>query len=230
MYLSRLILNPRSRQVCREVADAYELHRTISKAFSSEVFHLDRKTPSAPGILFRLEIHPYTGEPTLLVQSRIKPDWSYMSEPGKNYLIPSDELPSEVENPAVKFVDLEFQYGQYLQFRLKANPTVKKDRENKKQGRRIGLYREDEQIKWLTRKMRSAGCELVSVRVSNKERVKGKLFLEKEDEKQLRFLAAQFDGVILVQDPAPLLLALSVGIGSGKGLGFGLLSLAPVQK
>ena len=33
MYLSRLLLNPRSRQVQRETADPYNLHKTIMQAF-----------------------------------------------------------------------------------------------------------------------------------------------------------------------------------------------------
>ena len=33
MYLSRLILNPRSRRVQRELAEPYEMHRSLMKAF-----------------------------------------------------------------------------------------------------------------------------------------------------------------------------------------------------
>ena len=33
MYLSRLILNPRSRRVQKEIEYAYELHRTLMRGF-----------------------------------------------------------------------------------------------------------------------------------------------------------------------------------------------------
>ena len=33
MYLSRLILNPRHRRVQREVANPYEMHRSLMRAF-----------------------------------------------------------------------------------------------------------------------------------------------------------------------------------------------------
>ena len=33
LYLSRLILNPRSRQVMSEMAHPYEMHRTLMRAF-----------------------------------------------------------------------------------------------------------------------------------------------------------------------------------------------------
>ena len=33
LYLSRLALNPRSRQAQAEIRDPYQMHRTLSKAF-----------------------------------------------------------------------------------------------------------------------------------------------------------------------------------------------------
>jgi len=68
---------------------------------------------------------------------------------------------------------------------------------------------------------------LISARVSNQARLHGKLFAEKDDERRMRFVSAQFDGILQVREPELLLKALRNGIGSGKGLGFGLLSLAP---
>jgi CRISPR system Cascade subunit CasE len=229
MYLSRLILNPRSRQVRSELADPYEMHRTIWRAFPQGVFKVNRQDDAAAGVLFRVEVHPRTGVPTLLVQSRLKPNWSFLLGPGVNYLLPEDELPLDVENPAVKAVEVDFRTGQVLAFRLRANPTVKKDREDKKQGRRVGLFREEDQLKWLERKIGLAGGALLSARTSNEENTKGMLFVEKEDGKRMRFLSVQFDGVLQVKDPAALKQALQAGIGSGKGLGFGLLSLAPAR-
>ena len=227
--LSRLILNPRSRQVRSELADPYELHRTIWRAFPQGAFNVNRQDHAAAGVLFRVEVHPRTGVPTLLVQSRQMPDWSFLLGPGKSYLLPADELPLEVDNPAVKAVVVGFHAGQVLAFRLRANPTVKKDREGEKQGRRVGLFREEDQLKWLARKIELAGGALLSARTSNEENTKGMLFVEKEDKKRMRFLSVQFDGVLQVKDPAALEQALQAGIGSGKGLGFGLLSLAPAR-
>ena len=37
MYLSRLILNPRSRQVRSELADLYEMHRTVMQSFAGRL-------------------------------------------------------------------------------------------------------------------------------------------------------------------------------------------------
>jgi len=225
MYLSRLILNPRSRQVQHELADPYEMHRTICRAFPSEIF----KDNQTSGILFRVDIHPHTGVPTLLVQSQEMPDWSFLLPPEKNYLLPADSLRLDVDNPAVKPISLSLKPGQVLAFRLRANPTVKKDREGKKQGQRVGIVREEDQLAWLKRKIEAAGGALVSAHVAGKANLRGKLFTEKDDERRMSFISAQFDGVLQVKDPAALNTALQAGIGSGKGLGFGLLSLAPAR-
>jgi len=175
MFLSRLILNPRSRQVQRELADPYEMHRTICRAFPDANF----KENESSGILFRMDLHPKTGAPTLLVQSRQRPDWSFLLTGRKDYLVKEAFLPPGVENPACKEMILHLREGQALAFRIRANPTVKKDREGKKQGRRVGLVCEEDQHNWLKRKLESAGAALISVNISNKDMACGKLFIER---------------------------------------------------
>jgi CRISPR system Cascade subunit CasE len=226
MYLSRLILNPRSRQVQHELADPYELHRTVSRAFPDGVFKAERTEDNATNILFRVDLHPRTRIPTLLVQSRQQPIWDFLSTEKKDYLLGQNDLPLDVENPAVKEMNLQLLEGQTLAFRLRANPTVKKDREGKKQGRRVGLIREEDQQKWLERKLESAGAALVSVNIVNEQFTRGKLFIEKEKEKRMNFLSVQFDGILQVKEPDELASTIFTGFGSAKGLGFGLLSLA----
>jgi len=223
MYLSQLLLNPRSRQVQRELADPYELHRTVCRAFPDANY----KENEPSGILFRVDLHPKTRLPTLLVQSQLQPEWSFLLTDRKDYLLDKAPLPLGIENPAWKEMNLQLRAGQALAFRLRANPTVKKDREGKTQGRRVGLVREEDQQKWLERKLESAGAALVSVNIADDQLVRGKLFIEKNDEKRLRFLSVLFDGVLQVKDPKQLVETIYTGIGSAKGLGFGLLSLAP---
>jgi CRISPR system Cascade subunit CasE len=111
-----------------------------------------------------------------------------------------------------------------LAFRLRANPTVKRTVAGRK--KRLGLYREDEQIKWLERKAESGGFRLISVRTSHHENVGGRIHREGITH-NLRLLSVQFDGLLQATDPDRLWEAVRQGIGSGKGLGFGLLSLAP---
>jgi CRISPR system Cascade subunit CasE len=117
-----------------------------------------------------------------------------------------------------------------LAFRLRANPTFKKTtvKENgEKHKSRLGVFKEEDQRKWLKSKFESAGAALVSVNITNDQFVRGKLFTERESkEKQMRFLSVQFDGVLQVKEPEQLVNTIYSGFGSAKGLGFGLLSLA----
>lgn len=228
MYLSRLILNPRARQVRNELADPYEMHRTVCKALPDANY----KDNESSGILFRVDLHPRTRIPTLLVQSRLKPDWSFLLAERKDYLLGENDLPLDVENPAVKEMNLHLHEGQTLAFRLRANPTFKKTtvKENgEKHKARLGIFNEEDQQKWLIRKLESAGAALVNVNIVNEQFTRGKLFVEKEKASRLNFLSVQFDGVLQVKDKDKLTSSIFTGFGSAKGLGFGLLSLARAQ-
>lgn len=220
MYLTRLTLNPRSRQVQRELADPYQMHRTVLSAFPVQLNNQER-------VLYRLEQDNHTGLLNLLVQSQGLPEWRHLPAHNKDYLLPDTELPAGWQNPAVKQYNPKLQPGQMLAFRLRANPTVKKDREGETQGRRVGLYKEAEQINWLQRKISNSGGELIIVQISQKDKLIGYQFRESQ-KRNLTFFSIQFEGTLKVINPAQLVEAIMHGIGSGKGFGFGLLSLAPI--
>ena len=150
MYLSRLVLNPCSRQVRNELADPYEMHRTICKAFPDGVFKEARSNDNASNILFRVDLHPRTHIPTLLVQSRQRPNWDFLFAEKKSYLPGEHELPLDIENPAIKEMNIQLREGQILAFRLRANPTVKKTFTKENGGKhkaRLGIFRE-ELLQW----------------------------------------------------------------------------------
>jgi CRISPR system Cascade subunit CasE len=220
MYLSRLILNPRRRRVQREVADRYELHRSLMRAFPDDLKEGDER------VLYRLEPPSRGGAQgglPLLVQSWTLPDWSWLAEPGaRGYL-----LPVGVPNPAVKVFDLDLAPGQVLAFRLRANPTVKRRFDNGDH-KRVGIYDEQEQVEWLTRKGERGGFRLVSARTSRQDDVLGRT--RRKSRPPMKFAAVQFDGLLEVVDPKQLYQTVRRGIGSGKAFGFGLLSLAPAPK
>ena len=124
MYLSRLILNPRHRRVQRELANPYELHRTLMRGFPDGL-----ETLNDERVLFRVEVEPRTGVPVVLVQSLNQPDWSWLVA-SEGYLLPESGWPAYVfANPATKTFDLPLSLGQVLAFRLRANPTAKRRRE-----------------------------------------------------------------------------------------------------
>jgi CRISPR system Cascade subunit CasE len=217
MYLSRLILNPRSRRVQRELAEPYEMHRSLMRAFSSGLAAREER------ILFRVDDHPRRGL-ELLVQSWETPDWTWLEEAGaQGYLRLTEQA-----NPAVKPFDFRPAAGQVLAFRLRANPTRRLGRGAAEgAGRRVGIYREDDQIAWLERKAQQHGFRVVQASVNSGSKAENQGAIHRAHASHdLKLLSVQFDGVLQVTDPDKLVAAVENGIGSGKGFGFGLLSLA----
>jgi len=207
MYLSQLILDPKHRQVRSEMANRYEMHRTLTACFPE-------KKRSEINLLFRLETAQHSGmvPPKLLVQSRLVPDWSHLIE---RCLL--------VEAPQTKSFNPNFQNGDRYVFRLLANPTVKRKQAGKT-SKRVGIYDSKGQEAWLERKGTQAGFSVTALRITNQG------ILESRKRKnshtfQIKHLAVQFDGLLEVSDPGALKLAVQNGIGSAKGFGFGLLSL-----
>lgn len=212
MYLSRLILNLRSRYVRTDLARPYEMHRTLMHAFP------DGLTEGVERVLYRLETQPRTGMPMLLVQSKLAPDWAQLP---LGYLLADPEW----QNPQVKEVQLSFQAGQLLAFRLMANPTKRMSRSLSKgieKSKRVGLYDPAEQLAWLDRKAEAHGFQVISAIPNPRPPLKDRQHL-------LEFLNIQFDGLLRVVDPAQLSEAVVNGIGSAKAFGCGLLSLAPAH-
>lgn len=218
LYLSRLLLNPRSRQAQREAADPYNLHRTLMQAFAGK--------RDQSGVLHRLEFDPRSGGIMLLVQSQVEPDWSYLD--GKAYLLPADPF-SGLDNPAVKPFNLSLQAGQILRFRLTANPTIKKVRRDengkRKNSNRVPLVRENKQVEWLQKRATAAGFRLLEVEVSRPQQQKS--WKKGEHRSPITLYAIQFNGRLQVREPEKLSKAVETGIGPAKAFGCGLLSLAP---
>jgi CRISPR system Cascade subunit CasE len=217
MYLSRLTLNPRNRRAQRELAEPYQMHRTLMRSFPDD---MDRENDR---VLFRVETNPRTGVPTVLLQSTLEPRWGWLTNDGaRDYLL---------QPPETKTFDLQLASGQVLAFRLRANPTVKRRREKDDGSLRAvrdPLYGEEEQIKWLERKAEQGGFRLLSVRSQNAPDVRG--WAHHDDARhKLKLFAVRFDGLLQVTDPGRLRETVQRGVGSGKGLGFGLLSLARPQ-
>jgi CRISPR system Cascade subunit CasE len=207
MYLSLLKLNPRSRRAMTEVSRPYELHRSIMRAFPYN------KGGDLGRVLFRLDTDHNTGNITVLVQSRDKPDWTAMNSTG-------DFL---VEQPRCKSFEPPVSSGMLLYFRLRTNPSVKRD------GKRLGIIKEEEQATWLRRKARENGFEVLSLTVIPEGIVRDSMADQTGARHKLSLLSTRFEGILRVTDSQAFRQALEKGIGSAKGLGFGLLSIAPVR-
>lgn len=217
MYLSRLQLNPTSRTLWRSVVDQpYRLHQLVMQGFPDGV---DRQSAH---VLHRLD-QTHSGL-MLLVQSDIQPDWQSLDP---ELLLPPDPF-DPLPNPAIQtLADLRLENGRILQFRLVANPTIKKvrrdDNGKRQNSNRVPLVREEEQVKWLAAKGEQHGFRLLHVTISGQTQQKG----WKKGAPPLTLYTVQFDGRLQITDRDKFITAVQTGIGPAKAFGCGLLSLAP---
>lgn len=201
MYLSKIVLNLRNKQALAELSNVYELHRTIMSAFPDE-------SSGGPGrVLFRVEEGTELLGKVVIIQSQHKPDWNYLRV-ANDYLIGDPE--TKEYNPAIS-------NGKIYRFRLLGNPTVKKN------GKRLALHKDDEQIKWIMRKAESSGFTITDMIHIPKEGLRGK---KPGQEEFITLHSVLFEGRIRVDNQEKFLDCLEKGIGSGKGFGFGLISIA----
>lgn len=220
MFLSRLMLNLRHKRTQSELARPYELHRTVMSAFPAVL-------PVGERVLFRPELDERHEALRVIIQSQTEPDWR-----------PLLAVPGYVQCPPdFKTVALALSAGQVLAFRLRANPTTKKDSHQRPDdpkdytnGVRLGIADEDGQRSWLDRKGQQHGFRVLQVQVRPQGLQKSYKRDRVDDQPVVHVmthLAVQFDGLLQVTDPQLFGLAVRNGIGSAKSLGFGLLSLAP---
>jgi CRISPR system Cascade subunit CasE len=219
--------------VRRDLADCRALHQRVMTAFPDLG---GEEARARLGALYRPEVDARTGVVTLVVQSRVQPDWGRL--PGGGYLLAG----GEVENPACKTIDRHYaglSEGATLAFRLRANPTKKIETKSgpggeRRNGRRVELWREDEQLAWLERKGRDGGFAVLAAQVRVDRAFGAKQVGRVGDggtgrEARLTFGAVVYDGVLRVTDAEVFRETLEHGIGSAKAYGFGLLSVAPVR-
>lgn len=209
MFLSKLVLDPTHSQVRRDLANPYEMHRTLSRIYA--------ETPeSKPArFLWRLE---FRGDrvaeegATVLLQSATAGCWTSLhGMPG--YI---RSLAADKPVPLDQLLDV----GRHHVFRLACNPTVTRA------GKRYGLAHEEGQLAWLARQGAQHGFAPMNVRIVRTERVS---FRHGRADQRITLQVAQFDGLLRVVDPERMRLALVQGIGHSKAMGLGMLSVAPVM-
>jgi len=225
MYLTRICLNLRNRRVQRELANRYELHRTVMHAFAPV-------TPDSERPLFRLEEDGAAA--TLLVQSCTFPNWEFLAAPEfSGYLLNGGP------NPQMKSFEPVFSTGQQLYFRLLANPThrTKESDEEKEErkGKRRPLLRDADLDAWLKRKCAAAGFSIppsmvdenrLNVSITDLGWATG-CYMDKEDKRHhLAIHTVRYEGVLTVTHADLFLHTVQKGLGSAKGFGCGLLSVA----
>lgn len=231
LYLTRLLLNPRSRAAARDLDRPYELHRTLMSLFPAQEekqgdFRLQQ------GVLHRVETDPATGAPSVLLQSEVEPNFDSLLARGE-YLLPGRSASDVRTLPNLEEVLLP---GRVFRFRLRANATRKIDTKSgpdgkRRNGKRVAVRGEEAQRAWLLRKAQQHGFALpviartgspvYQITITNEPDRRGR------GEKKTYFSSVLFEGRLSVADGGKMAEAVRCGIGSGKAFGFGLLSLAP---
>ncbi len=224
MFLHRIHLDPRCREARRDLADPYQLHSTLCRAFSKP----DIKCPGGE-FMWRLEPESDSdGCPRILVQSRTAPDWTGIGV--KGWLASADK---EIDLKNRLKLNL-LKAGQRFRFRLRANPCVTRN------GKRLGLLKLEDQEAWIVRKGKQHGFSLPhlasfdlsdstqnhpDVRVSQEQMLRG----NQHSGNPVRIYSVLYDGMLIVSEPDKFTGALQTGIGHGKVMGLGLLSVIPVS-
>lgn len=198
MYLSELRLNPRLEAVRRDLANPYEMHRTLSWAVASA---LEQGTER---LLWRLEPVVRTELPTVLVQTVSRPDWRAVL----------DRLPGYAEVRPPKPFEPVLAAGGVFCFRLRANASVKQA------GKRRAIKIPEGKLAWLGRRLEAGGCRLLEALIRE-----DRFYEASKGSVTLKVQATLFEGRLRVEHPASATEMLRKGVGAAKALGLGLLSL-----
>ena len=204
MYLSKLELNPDSSRVRKALANPYQLHRTIMTAFMDNL--KERQVESK--ILFKINKKPKNYRPSILIQSALRPDWTTLMKDA-SYLVMAP-LVKEFQYP-------KFKKGSTYQFQLLANPTKKTG------GKRVGMYKDEEQFDWLKRKAEMGGFKINLVGITYREEITARA---NKNSNAMTFQGVQFEGVLQIEDPEKFVFVIENGLGSGKPFGFGFLTIS----
>lgn len=203
MYLTRLRLDPRSALARRDLADPYDMHRTLVRAFVQD------EAQAPPRFLWRLEPGDAWAQPVVLLQSTHAADWSFLSQLS-SYVPPGEPPRTKTFDPGQLL-----QAGSRYRFRLAANPTVARA------GKRHGLVGEDAQLAWLDRQGERGGFGVEVALVSGSQTLHSR-----KGPMRVSLLRVCFEGMLQVRNVSALSHTLQAGIGPGKAFGCGLLSIA----
>lgn len=199
MYLSRVTLDLDDRLARRDVADPYEMHATLMRLVDA----------GAGRPLWRLESGRGTVAPQVLVQTDAEPDANALRERGSDYFTEFDTKRHALCEAIAA--------GDVLRFRVRANPTVKRER------KRHGLTNEEDQLAWIERTLLKHGAASVVAIVRGSER---RSMGRRRSGPPIVIQDVTFEGMVRVADPDAMRSAIRQGVGHARALGYGLLSVA----
>lgn len=204
MWVSIFYPNINCREARVDLADPYEMHKTIASRLSRGRY------------LWRLDND--NGRAVVLLQTPDRPSWTHLLGKFPEYI---------VELPVSRELKPDLVVNQKLIFRILCNPTLhlprsfeEKDGKRKvMQGRYIGVYGQRQQEEWLRNKSGKLGFSVIKVMIQSREE---KIRIRK---RTVQLAVASFDGILKVTNPETFVETIRNGIGKSRAMGFGLLSL-----
>ncbi|WP_329791945.1 type I-E CRISPR-associated protein Cas6/Cse3/CasE [Lentzea sp. DG1S-22] len=218
MFLSKLMINVRSREFRRDYANVHDMHRTIMRAYPS--VDADTQARLQHKVLWRLDT---TGIGyTQYVQSYTEPSWGDL--PAGLLLSPAQVQPLAPVLDAIS-------PGRKFHFRLLANPTRSARVENGQDVRKRRAHTTPEaQIQWLISRGERDGFAIPTARSGEPDVAPSPvptLVGQKKEQGKITVVPVRFDGHLIVTDAEAFTEALINGVGRAKAYGCGLISLAP---
>ena len=219
MFLTKLVINPRSSLFRLDSTNVHNMHRTVMSAYPDQP---DATTyRQSHGVLWRLD--PANNTYIQYVQSRTRPDWTTL--PTGHLLHPPQIRPLEPLLDAIT-------PGRKLAFRLQANPTrcIANPR-NPRNGQRVPHRLPTKQIEWLIGKAEQHGFAIPTDRRGQPDVTPSRIpaLTGRKATHKITIEPVRYDGHLIVTDPQAFTEAVTNGVGPAKSYGCGLLSLAPAR-
>jgi CRISPR system Cascade subunit CasE len=210
VWLARLRLNLRHRDVRRDLRDGVALHRRVMSLLPDGLGEAARQQA---GVLYRLD--ETREQPLLLVQSRLQPD--------------NGKLPERYADFDLRVLDPlldALRPGTRVHYRIAANASKRlaKADGHAKPGQVVALNGAAA-AEWWQKQATSHGLALITSHAVAMPQVRGR----RHDGATVCHAVTRFDGLGFVRDAQLLQDATVNGIGRGKSYGCGLLSLAPLH-
>src|SRR5690625_3120601 len=218
--LSRIFINPQTRDGRKLLANRQALHATVMAAFPPDA--LDDQDQR---VLWRLDSEAYRH--TLYVLSPVQPDFTHLVEQagwhGQTWESTS----------YVPFLN-QLTTGQRWAFRLTANP-VKSIRRPGQRGTVVPHVTPEQQIAWLLDRTAQRGFRILPVQEFPEQadvqvnEIRNLSFERQHDPRQKKRVAlriVQFDGSLEITDRQLFQQSLTSGIGRAKAYGCGLMTLS----
>lgn len=234
MYLTRITLAPQAFRARSLLTSQQTLHAALAASFPVSGEQGGR-------ILWRLDHSTGGAEPVLFVASPNGPDMDEVTE----RIVTPDRIITKDFTPVLDSITVGANYS----FRLTGNPTGHKrstsDSTPVSGGpgnfHRFPLYKHDQQVEWLVKKLNVAGATINPINIADVEARASILDVVVDGERSDSFgrrnssngcrsdvtiLRVGFKGHLTVTDPTKFRDALASGIGPAKAYGCGLLTIA----